>query len=143
MLCFVFPTALRNPCHSPCLLAAAGQRILAFDYNNKSSFAVISNLTFPAAVDVHYDLGYIFWSDLRERNIKRSNMDGTNITVLHNNTYCFGMAVEWSSLLLYWTDHRKNTISVSDFEGNNRRTVFSPGLQVLRPAGIVLDPHEG
>lgn len=140
--CAFFPIAMGHPCHSPCLLAAAHGRILAFDYSNKSSFSIVSNLSSPAAIDVHYGLGLIFWSDLTERNIKRSNMDGTNITVIHDDTKSYGLAVEWSSLLLYWTDDSKHTILVSDFEGNNIRTVISR-FPTICPAGIVLDPHEG
>ncbi|PFX23819.1 RNA-directed DNA polymerase from mobile element jockey [Stylophora pistillata] len=140
--CLKTPLSMGHPCHSPCLLAAAHGRILAFDCGNKSSFSIVFNLSSPAAIDVHYGFGLIFWSDLTERNIKRSNMDGTNITVIHDDTKSYGLAVEWSSLLLYWTDNSKHTILVSDFEGNNIRTVISR-FPAFFPAGIVLDPHEG
>ena len=79
---------------------------------------------------------------MAERNIKRANIDGTNITVIHNNTVSDALAVEWKSLLLYWID-RNGTISISDFEGNNKRILLSSqdGLSTYR--GIVLDPeHE-
>ena len=138
---FFFLLALRFPCNSPCLLVSTTDRILALDYNNVSGFTVVSNLSGTVDLDVHYGLGYMFWSDVKERNIKRSNMNGTNITVIHNDTgVCDGLAVEWTSLQLYWTDTTNNTISVSDFEGNNKRTLFSSELD--EPRGIVLDPYE-
>nr|XP_058968874.1 low-density lipoprotein receptor-related protein 6-like isoform X2 [Pocillopora verrucosa] len=133
---------LRHPCNSPCLLISTPTRILAVDYGNQSSFAVISNLSNANGyyVDVHYKLGYLFWSDRTERKIKRSNMDGTNITVIHNDTNCVGLAVEWNSMRLYWTENIKKTISVSDLEGNNRNIVLST---TDYPRGIAVDPQQG
>ena len=114
---------------------------MALDYNNNSSFSVITNLSHVDAVDYHYELGYIFWSDRVERSIKRSNMDGTNIIVIHNNVYSYGLAVEWNSLQLYWTNAITRSISVTDLQGNNRRVFNCSNIQY--PSGIVLDPHEG
>ena len=133
---------LKHPCNSPCLLISTPTRILAVDYGNQSSFAVISNLSNANGyyVDVHYKLGYLFWSDRAERKIKRSNMDGTNITVIHNDTNCVGLAVEWNSMRLYWTENIKKTISVSDLEGNNRNIVLST---TDYPRGIAVDPQQG
>ena len=133
---------LRLPCNTPCLLLAHTDRIFALDFDNNANFSVISKLTYAVAVDYHYNLRYMFWSDARERNIKRSNMDGTNITVIHNDTYCEGLAVEWNSLRLYWTetDGTNGTIMVSDFNGNNQHIVLFS--RVHRPTGIALDPYE-
>ena len=137
-LCLFFFIAMRHSCNSPCLLVANKHRILALDYDNKSIFPVVSNLSFAVDVDFHYNKGYIFWSNIV--SIQRSNMDGTNIIVIHSDTYCYGLAVEWDSLQLYWTDYYKNTLMVSDLDGNYKRIVFSslPG-----PTDIVLDPHQG
>ena len=71
--------------------------------------------------------------------IQRSNMDGTNITVIHYGVLCRGLAVEWDSFQLYWTSYFQ-TIMVSDLDGNNKRTVVS---SLLGPTDIVLDPHQG
>ena len=100
---------------------------MALDYDNNWSFSVISNLSLALAVDYHYNLGYIFWCDRNAQNIKRSNMDGTNITVIHKNVkYPFWLAVEWNSLQLYWTagGYTHRNILVSDFEGNNFFCLF-------------------
>ena len=127
-------------CNSPCLLVSTRKEIIALDYNNATFYPIISNLSRAVAIDVHFSLGYIFWSDYIERNIKRANIDGTNIIVLHNNIgECFGLAVEWRSSQLYWTDEINNTISVSDLEGNNIRILIS--LNLDEPRGIVLDPN--
>ena len=70
-------------------------RIVALDYDNNWSFSVISNLSLALAVDYHYNLGYIFWCDRNAQNIKRSNMDGTNITVIHKNVK-YPSGLQWS-----------------------------------------------
>ncbi len=113
------------------------------DFNNGTSYPIISNLAGALAIDIHFSLGYIFWSDYIENNIKRANIDGTNIiTVDHSNTGVFaGLAVEWRSMQLYWTDEINKTISVSDLEGNNRRILVSSNLS--QPEGITVDPNEG
>ena len=97
---------------------------MAVDFSNGTSYPIISSLSDAKAIDIHFKLGYIFWSDKTERNIKRAKMDGTDITVLHNNTGgCDGLAVEWSSSQLYWTE-RNGTIAVSDLEGNNKQIQY-------------------
>ncbi|XP_078343309.1 P-selectin-like isoform X2 [Oculina patagonica] len=139
-LCLV--EALVVPCNSPCLLVSIATQIRALDYNNVTSHPVISGLSRAVALDIHYSLGYIFWSDVTELNIKRANVDGSSIKVIHNNTgLCDGLAVEWNSSLLYWTDTTNNTISVSDLEGNNKRILVSSNLD--KPRGIALDPNYG
>ena len=111
-------------------------------YNSAKIYPLISNLSRAIAIDVHFSLGYIFWSDARDYNIKRSNIDGTNITVIHSNAGDIGgLAVEWMSLQLYWTDEYYDRISVSDLEGNNIRILIS--LSVDEPRGLVLDPNQG
>ena len=137
-LCLFFFIAMRHSCNSPCLLVANEDFVLALDYDNKSVFPVVSNLSFAVDVDFHYNKGYIFWSNVV--SIQRSNMDGTNITVIHNDTYSYGLAVEWDSLQLYWTDYYNNSIMVSDLDGNNKRIVIT---SLSGPSEIVLDPHQG
>ena len=136
-LCLFFFIAMRHSCNSPCLLVANEDRVLALDYDNKSIFPVVSNLSSAIDVDFHYNKDYIFWCNFL--SIQRSNMDGTNITVIHNETSCYGLAVEWDSLQLYWTGYYNKTIMVSDLDGNNKRIVFS---SLSGPTDIVLDPHQ-
>ena len=116
--------------------------IVALDYDNAKIYTIISNLRYAVAIDYHYSLGYIFWSDISDRNIKRSDINGRDIKVLHNTQGdCFGLAVDWRSSQLYWTDYSADTISVSDLEGNDRRVLLSSSFDT--PMGIVLDPERG
>ena len=115
---------------------------MALDFDNDTSTALVTSITRAVAIDVHFRLGYVFWSDVTEKRIKRSCIDGTNITVINNNVgVCDGLAVEWKSSLLYWTDTTNNYISVSDLEGNNSRVIVSASLD--EPRGLVLDPEQG
>ena len=140
--CSVFCLALGASCRSPCLLVSTGTDIIALDYNSTTVYSVISNLTRADNIDIHFSLGYIFWSDSKELNIKRTNINGTNITVIHKSPgNVGGLAVEWISLQLYWTDEDYNRISVSDLEGNNIRVLVSSSLD--EPRGIVVDPNHG
>ena len=66
---------------------------------------MVNGLTRAVALDVHFSMGYIFLSDVSERNIKRSGIDGSSITTIITNIgVCDGLAVEWSASELYWTD---------------------------------------
>ena len=107
-----------------------------------ASQPIISGLELAVAVDVHFDLGLVFWSDVRDKTITRANIDGSNVsTIIHTQGACDGLAVEWMSNLLYWTDTTHDIIEVSNLNGSNRRTLFSLGLH--KPRGIALDPHSG
>ena len=142
LLFFSILLALDVPCNSPCLLVSLTTQIVALDFSNIQSYLIISDLSRAVAIDVHFSLGYIFWSDETERNIKRANIDGTSITVIHDNIgVCEGLSVEWNSSQLYWTDKTNDAISVSDLDGNNRGILISSNLD--EPRGIALDPNCG
>ena len=133
---------LTVPCKPPCLIVSTTTEIVALDFDNNTSSQIISGLSRVIALDVHYSLGYIFWTDVSDFNIKRSCIDGTNVTVIHTTTgTCDGLAVEWMRYQLYWTDTTDDVIRVSDLEGKNTRILISLGLD--EPRGIALDPERG
>ena len=104
--------------------------------------SIISGLTRAVAIDIHFSLGYIFWSDVTEQNIKRFRIDlASTTTIITDVGVCDGLAVDWRSSQLYWTDTTYDNISVSDLDGNNQRTLFSLGLD--EPRGIALDLDSG
>ena len=103
---------------------------------------MVTGLTRAVALDVHFEKRYIFWSDVSERNIKRSGIDGSGIrTIITNVGVCDGLAVQWRTSELYWSDTTYNTISKSDLSGNNRQTLVRTGLD--EPRDIALDPDNG
>ena len=103
---------------------------------------MVTGLTRAVALDVHFEKRYIFWSDVSERNIKRSGIDGSSVrTIITNVGVCDGLAVQWRTSELYWSDTTYNKISKSDLSGNNKQTLVSSGLD--EPRDIALDPDNG
>ena len=138
-LLFRLTAAIFSP---PCILFSNTTDIIAFNYKTSATHSVVSGLKRAVALDVHFSMGYIFWSDVRERNIKRSGIDGSGMTTIINNIgVCDGLAVQWRTSELYWTDTTSDTISISDLAGNNPRSVLSLGLD--KPRDIALDPDSG
>ena len=116
--------------------------ILAVDYRTAAVRSIISGLKRAVAVDVHFSLGYIFWSDVTERNIKRFGIDvARTATIITGIGVCDGLAVDWRASELYWTDTTNDTISVSDLDGYNQRTLIS--LSLDEPRAITLDLDSG
>ena len=116
--------------------------IVSIDYTTAAVHSIISGLTRAVAIDIHFSLGYIFWSDVIEKNIKRFRIDIASTTsIITGIGVCDGLAVDWRTSQLYWTDMTYDRISVSDLNGNNQRTLISLGLD--KPKAIALDPeHE-
>ncbi|PFX17344.1 Low-density lipoprotein receptor-related protein 6 [Stylophora pistillata] len=127
----------------PFLLVSNASDIVSLDYNETSTIKpVLSGLSRVVALDVHFNLGYIFWSDAIERNIKRFNLEIAHMTIIIANIgVCNGLAVDWRASKLYWTDVTYATISVSDLHGNNRYLHNFTGLD--KPQGIAVDPDSG
>ncbi len=136
---FLFVAA---PCSPPCLLVSNTTDILAFDYKTATVRSIISGLTRAVAIDVHFSLGYIFWSDIIEHDIKRFDIgSASTTTIITGIGVCEGLAVDWRSSQLYWTDITYDKISLSDFDGNNQRSLINVGLD--KPRGIALDLDSG
>ena len=130
--------SLATLCSPPCLLVTNTSDVVAVDYKTAALSSVVSGLTRAVAIDVHFSLGYIFWSDVREQNIKRFRIDvASTTTIITGIGVCDGLAVDWRSSRLYWTDTTYHTISVSDLDGNNRVLLISSAL--AEPRAIALD----
>ena len=112
---------------------------MEIDYDLTTTHTILSNLTRTAFIDAHVNLSYIFWSDDTEQNIKRCNLNGSDIRIIIDKTGAHdGLAVQWKTSQWYWTDALHGIISVSDFlEGNNQCIIVSSGLD--QPRGIAFD----
>lgn len=129
-------------CTPPCLLVANTSDIISVDYRAAVVNSVVSGLSRAVAIDVHFSLGYIFWSDVNEHNIKRLHIQSNSIKkIISGIGVCDGLAVEWRNSKLYWSDTSNNRISISDLDGNNQRTIVSSGLD--QPRAIRLDLDNG
>ena len=107
------------------------------NYQTAAVNSIVSGLTRAVAIDVHFSLGYIFWSDVIEQNIKRFYTGGNSTPIITGIGACYGLAVDWRSSQLYWTDATYDTISISDLDGNNQRILINQGLE--QPRAIALD----
>lgn len=133
---------LATLCTPPCLLVANTSDIIAVDYRAAVVNSVVSGLSRAVAIDVHFSLGYIFWSDVTEHNIKRLHIQSNSIkTTISGIGVCDGLAVEWRSSKLYWSDTTYDRISISDLDGNNQHTIVSSELE--EPRAIALDLDNG
>lgn len=135
---FVF---LVNLCIPPCLLVSNTSDIIAIDYNASTVTPVVTGLSRAVAIDVHFSLGYIFWSDETDLNIKRFHIGGSATTIITGIRICNGMAVHWRASQLHWTDRVYDKISVSDLNGNNQNNLIYSELD--SPRDIALDPDKG
>ena len=110
------------------------------DYKTAALSPVVSGLTRAVAIDVHFSLGFIFWSDVIEHNIKRLRIDiASTTTIITGIGVCDGLAVDWRASQLYWTDTTYDTISVSDLNGNNQVLLISSSLEEPRAIALDLD----
>lgn len=127
----------------PCIFVSNTTDILSVNIDLSSSKPVFQRLTRAVAIDVHVNRRLIFWSDVIEKNIKRANIDGSNISIIIDNTVgiCDGLAVEWTTDLLYWSDTNVNTIEVARLDGSKRTVLVTSQLD--KPRGIALDPSSG
>ena len=132
---------IANLCIPPCLLVSNTSDIIAIDYKASTVTPVVTGLSRAVAIDVHFSLGYIFWSDVTDLDIKRFRIGGSTTTIITNIGVCGGLAVHWGTSKLYWTDESYDKISVSDLDGNNQGTLIYSGLDT--PRDIALDPDNG
>jgi len=127
-------------CSPPCLLVTNTSDVVALDYKTAALSSIVSGLSRAVAIDVHFSLGYIFWSDVTEKNIKRFRIDfGSTTTIVTGIGVCDGLAVDWRASQLYWTDTTYDTISVSDLDGNNQGLLISSALEEPRAIALDLD----
>ena len=137
---FVLFSSLATLCSPPCLLITNTSDVVALDYKTAALTSVVSGLTRAVAIDVHFSLGYIFWSDVTEKNIKRFRIDiASSTTIITGIGVCDGLAVDWRASQLYWTDTTYDTITVSDLDGNNKVRLISTGLEEPRAIALDLD----
>ena len=132
---------LVNFCIPPCLLVSNTSDIIAIDYKASTVTPVVSGLSRVVAIDIHFSLGYIFWSDVTDLNIKRFHTGESTTTIITGIGVCGGLAVNWRTSKLYWTDESYDKISVSDLDGTNRGALIYSGLDA--PRDIALDPDNG
>ena len=90
-------------------------------------------------LDVDENGQKVYWTDLYDRSIRRSDLDGLNVEILssgHSNP----CDIEIDSVIgkIFWLNRFENRILFSDLDGGNINTITLPEAD---HTGIALDPH--
>ncbi|KAF7248253.1 Low-density lipoprotein receptor-related protein 6 [Varanus komodoensis] len=131
---------------SPLLLYANRRDLQLVDAAqiNENATVVVSGLEDAAAVDFVFIHGLIYWSDVSEEAIKRTEFNKTGSVqnvVISGLLSPDGLACDWLGEKLYWTDSETNRIEVSNLDGTLRKVLFWQELD--QPRAIALDPARG
>ncbi|XP_033004136.1 low-density lipoprotein receptor-related protein 6 isoform X2 [Lacerta agilis] len=131
---------------SPLLLYANRRDLRLVDAAqvNENATVVVGGLEDAAAVDFVFIHSLIYWSDVSEEAIKRTefNKSGSVQNVVISGLLSpDGLACDWLGEKLYWTDSETNRIEVSNLDGSLRKVLFWQELD--QPRAIALDPARG
>ena len=86
----------------------------------------------------------MYWADQWKHNIRRSNLDGSQIEVLVNllgTNGPTGLALDVAAGKMYWTSWSPNEIQRANLDGSQVETLIKSGL--TNPGSIVLDVAAG
>lgn len=131
---------------APLLLYANRRDLRLVDATNgkENATVVVGGLEDAAAVDFVFAHGLIYWSDVSEEAIKRTDFNKTESVqnvVVSGLLSPDGLACDWLGEKLYWTDSETNRIEVSNLDGSLRKVLFWQELD--QPRAIALDPSSG
>ncbi|BES93010.1 low-density lipoprotein receptor activity [Nesidiocoris tenuis] len=117
-------------------------RKLSLDSNEIS--IIVNDTKKSSALDVHYKNQEIFWSEMPNSAIYKSDIDGLaprKVVVDSDVQLVEGLAVDWIHGNLYWTDTGKKTVEVASLDGVNRKILVRDDLD--EPRAMVVDPIDG
>ena len=103
----------------------------------------IAGIQETTSFDYHLTDNRIYWTDVKQKSISRSFMNGSNIEhiIEFGLEYPEGVAVDWVAHNLYWADTESNRIEVSRLDGTHRKVLIWKDLD--NPRSIALNPSEG
>ena len=111
--------------------------------NNNGPSVIVNGVTSAAAIDGDFNERRMYWTDVEEKTISRSFINGTGSEILVE----FGLespeniAIDWMSKNMYWTDSSLSRIEVSRMDGSSRRVLIWDVLNT--PMSIAVDPGFG
>ncbi|XP_077997711.1 prolow-density lipoprotein receptor-related protein 1-like [Glandiceps talaboti] len=136
---------------TPYLIFSNRHELRRINVRTQEFSSLITNLRNSIALDFHYELGYLFWTDVVDDKIYRGKMSsevGENAGLVDVEPIVEtglatteGLAVDWIGNNLYWVESNLDQIEVSKTDGSMRTTLIAGGME--SPRAIALDPREG
>ncbi|XP_067144345.1 low-density lipoprotein receptor-related protein 4-like [Centruroides vittatus] len=126
----------------PYLVFANRADIRRITLNNLEYTSVLAGLQNAIAIDFHFTLGRIFWSDITANAIHSAFLNGTDVKEIINNGLISpgGLAIDWIGNKILWTDSGTSRIEISNLDGSMRKVLFWKDLD--KPRAIIVNPEE-
>ncbi|CAH1247324.1 LRP4 [Branchiostoma lanceolatum] len=121
-----------------------GQAILQVDVTSGSTVTLpLGPVGQPLGLDYDPLTDYVYWSNLRDNDIKRARRDGSGREIIMDTGKdARGLALDHAGENIFWSVYDGKTISEAKTDGSSAMTLLtSPAIG--RPYGIVLDPRNG
>ncbi|VDI39770.1 Hypothetical predicted protein [Mytilus galloprovincialis] len=102
-----------------------------------------SSLYHPISFSIDSDNDHIYWSDSRYNAVIRSNLDGSNKTVIIKSSHGIGhLTLDVKNSWIYFMDDEIGTIERSTLDGNAKVVVISDSV-MTKKSRILLDFEGG
>ncbi|XP_064480176.1 low-density lipoprotein receptor-related protein 4-like [Ornithodoros turicata] len=124
------------------IIFANGADVRRITMDKSEYTSVVGKLQNTVALDYHYTLDLVFWSDIHQDVIRSCSLsNGTNIKTLVSKGLANpgGIAVDWIMNRIFWTDSGVSRIESVDIEGKNRRPLVWKDLD--KPRAIAAYPQ--
>ncbi|KAF4523621.1 hypothetical protein B566_EDAN010130, partial [Ephemera danica] len=124
------------------LLFANRVDIRQVSLNNVKYTAILKGLHNAIALDYHYELGLVYWSDVSVDMIRRAYINGTEPedVIRWGLESPGGVALDWVHNLLFWTDSGTRRVEVASLDGSLRSVLAASDLD--KPRAIAVHPGE-
>ena len=103
---------------------------------------VSTDMMSPVGITLDLVKGKVYFSDRYANNIKRANLDGTEVKIVVKDTdYPVDLVIDYNTRLLYWTARKAGAIYRTDVDGNDvDGTSLTPVVTGIQsPIGVTID----
>nr|XP_034837843.1 very low-density lipoprotein receptor-like [Maniola hyperantus] len=133
----------------PLLLLARRIDIRKISLDQLEMVDIVNGTKYAVAHDYDFKTGVVFWSNVREQKIYKSQINEESkggekegLVVIGDQLITLeGLAVDWIYKRLYWTDAGKKHIELSDLNGDMRKILIQGKLD--EPRAITVNPLDG
>ncbi|CAB3366747.1 Hypothetical predicted protein [Cloeon dipterum] len=124
------------------LLFANRVDIRQMSLNNVKYTAILKGLHNAIALDYHYHMGLVYWSDVSLDMIRRAHINGSEPedVIRWGLEAPSGVALDWVHNLLFWTDSGTRRVEVASLDGSVRSVLAASDLD--KPRAIAVHPGE-